>query len=211
MKLALFGITGRIGSRIAREALGRGHQVTAIVREPGRLILTHEHLSAVAGDALDPAGVAANVAGHDAVMSAIGPTGGSRPEMVVEVARALIAGLQRAGVSRLVVVGGAGSLEKAPGLQLVDTPDFPKALRAIALAHREALVVYQKADLDWTFMSPPAFIAPGERTGRYRTGTDRLVTNEKGESRISMEDYAVAFVDEVEQSRFRRRRMTVAY
>ncbi len=210
MKLALFGITGRIGSRIALEALARGHRVTAVVRDPARLPFSHELLTAVTGDVLDPAGIAAAVAGHDAVLSAIGPTVESKAEMLVQAAVSLVAGLKRACVRRLVV-GGAGSLEVAPGLQLVDTTDFPKDLLAPALAHRDALDVYRTADLDWTFVSPATLIEPGERSGRYRTGTDQLLTDEKGMSRISMEDYAVAFIDEVEQPRFIRRRMTVAY
>lgn len=211
MRLTVFGATGRLGNRIAREALERGHQVTAAVREPGRLQNSHERLTAVIGDVCDAANVAAIVRGHDAVISAVGPTGNSRPELVVDAARALIDGLTRAGVRRLLVGGGAGSLEVAPGVQLVDTPGFPKEWREIALAHRDALDLYRTADLDWTYVSPAAFLEPGERTGKYRTGTDRLLTDEKGESRISMEDLAIAFLDEVEKPRFLRRRMTVAY
>ena len=211
MKIALFGITGRLGSRIGKEALARGHQVTAVVREPGRLPLSHERLSEVTGDVCDPATIASAVADHDVVISAIGPSSGADPKMVVEAAHALIEGVTRAGIRRLIVGGGAGSLEVAPGVQLVDTPDFPKAWLAIAIAHRDALAVYRAAALDWTYVSPAAFIEPGERTGRYRTGTDQLLTDEKGESRLSMEDLAVAYLDEVERPRFVRRRMTVAY
>jgi hypothetical protein len=131
--------------------------------------------------------------------------------LVLDAARSLIDGLARARVGRLVVVGGAGSLEVAPGVQLVDTPEFPAAWKEGSLAQREALAVYRAAALDWTYISPAALISPGKRTGQYRTGTDRLVTDEKGESLISIEDYAVAFVDEIENGRFVRRRMTVAY
>ncbi|HTY22600.1 MAG TPA: NAD(P)-dependent oxidoreductase [Desulfomonilaceae bacterium] len=211
MKLALFGISGRIGSRIAREALSRGHEITAIIRDPARVPFSHERLTAVTGDVCDPVSVAATVTGHDAVISAIGPSAGASPQVVVQAAHSLINGLKRAGVRRLIVGGGAGSLEVAPGVQLVDTPDFPQEWRAIALAHRDALAVFRTADLDWTYVSPAAFIQPGERTGKYRIGTDRLLTDKKGESRISMEDFAVAFLDELEQPRFLGRRMTVAY
>ncbi len=211
MKLALFGISGRIGRRIAREALSRGHEITAIIRDPARVPFSHERLTAVTGDVCDPVSVAAAVTGHDAVISAIGPSAGASPQVVVQAAHSLINGLKRAGVRRLIVGGGAGSLEAAPGIQLVDTPDFPQEWRAIALAHRDALAVFRTADLDWTYVSPAAFIQPGERTGKYRIGTDRLLTDKKGESRISMEDFAVAFLDELEQPRFLRRRMTVAY
>jgi len=211
MRLIVFGANGRLGSRIVREALERGHQVTAVVRDPGRLQISGERLTAVTGDVCDAGSVAAVATGHDAAISAIGPTGNSRPDLVVEAARALIDGLTRAGVRRLVVGGGAGSLEVAPGVQLVDTPGFPKAWRDIAIAHRDALDVYRTADLDWTYISPAAMLEPGERTGKYRTGTDQLLTDKKGESRISMEDLAIAFLDEVEKPCFVRRRMTVAY
>ena len=211
MRLIVFGANGRLGRRIVREALERGHQVTAVVRDPGRLQNSEERLTAVTGDVCDAARVAAVATGHDAVISAVGPTGSSRPDLVVEAARALIDGLTRAGVRRLLVGGGAGSLEVAPGVQLVDTPGFPNAWRDIAIAHRDALDVYRTADLDWTYISPAAMLEPGERTGKYRTGTDQLLTDEKGESRISMEDLAIAFLDEVEKPSFVRRRMTVAY
>jgi putative NADH-flavin reductase len=211
MRLIVFGANGRLGSRIVREALERGHQVTAVVRDPGRLQSSGERLTAVPGDVCDAGSVAAVATGHDVVISTVGPTGNSRPDLVVDAARALIEGLTSAGVRRLVVVGGAGSLEVAPGVQLVDTPGFPKAWRDIAIAHRDALDVYRTADLDWTYISPAAMLEPGERTGKYRTGTDQLLTDEKGESRISMEDLAIAFLDEVEKPRFVRRRMTAAY
>lgn len=211
MRIAVFGANGRLGSRIIKEALDRGHQVTAVVRDPGRFHSSREHLDVVQGDACDAARIAAVAVGKDAVISAVGPTGNSSPEMVVDTVRAFIDGLHRARVHRLVVAGGAGSLEVAPGIQLVDTPSFPAAWRHIALAHRDALAALGTADLDWTYISPAAFLAPGERTGKYRTGTDQLITDENGESRISMEDLAIAFLDEVEEPRFVRRRMAVAY
>lgn len=212
MKIVLFGASGTIGSSIAGEALARGHQITAVVRDPTRVGLQHPALSVVAGDILDPSRVAAVVTGHDAVASAVGPRLPSDdPKLVVDAAQSLIDGLTRARVDRLVIVGGAGSLEVAPGVQLVDTPEFPAAWKDVALAHRDALAVYRGADLDWTYISPAAMIGPGKRTGQYRTGTDQLLTDEEGESRISVEDFAVAFVDEIENRRFVRQRMTVAY
>lgn len=213
MKIALFGASGTIGQRIAEEALGRGHAVTAIARNPARIPLHHERLTAVQGDVRSPDSVAKVAAGHDAVVNATGPAEGEPGSVLVEAARALIEGMPRAGVRRLIVVGGAGSLEVAPGVQLVDTPDFPPAWRPAARAARDALAVYRSAppELDWTYLSPAAFIEPGERTGAYRTGTDQLVTNAAGESRISAEDFAVAVVDELESPRFSRRRFTVAY
>jgi putative NADH-flavin reductase len=212
MKIVLYGASGTIGSSIAQEALARGHEVTAVVRDPTRVGPPHPALSVVAGDVLDPSSVAALAAGQDVVACAAGPRlPEDEPKSVVDTARSLIEGLTRAGVSRLVVVGGAGSLEVSPGVDLVDTPEFPEAWKGIALAHRDALAVYRGAPLDWTYISPAALIRPGERTGQYRTGTDQLLTDENGESLISVEDYAVAFVDEIENGRFVRQRMTVAY
>lgn len=211
MKIALYGTSGMIGRCICEEALVRGHQITGIARDPAKLDLRHPRLTTAKGDVRDPASIASAVAGHDAVISAVGPRQDDDPQMVVEAANALTQGLQRAGVRRLLVVGGAGSLEIEPGLQLVDTPDFPAAWKPVSLAARDALAVYRAADLDWTYLSPAAEIAPGERTGQYRTDTDRLVTDAAGESHISAEDYAVAMLDELEQPKHIRQRFTAAY
>lgn len=210
MKIALFGAAGVLGQRILEEALNRKHEVTAVVRDPKRFDLKRPHLKVVKGDALDPAAVAAAASGHDVIINVIGPGAGD-PKMLVDAAKSLIAGAKQAGVRRLIVSGGAGSLEVAPGLQLVDAPDFPEAWKGVALAHRDALEVYKKADLDWTYVSPAAFIAPGERTGKFRLGIDQLLTDSKGESRISAEDFAIALLDEVERPKSLRKRMTAAY
>lgn len=211
MNIVVYGASGMIGQRITQEALNRGHKVTAIVRSPSRFTLTHSNLTIKEGNILDPNDVARTVAGHDAVINATRQSADPPGQTYADAAHALIDGLTRAGVRRLIVVGGAGSLEVAPGLQLVDTPNFPAAWRPGSLALRDALAVYRTADLDWTYFSPANRIAPGERTGHYRTGTDQLVTDEKGESRISVEDYAVALIDELETPRFVRQRFTVAY
>jgi putative NADH-flavin reductase len=211
MKVALFGATGTIGSRIQRELLTRGHSVTAIVRDPSRLA-AEPNLTAVEGDVLDPASVAREVAGHDAVVSAYGaPTDDVRK--IVAATRSLIEGLTSAGVARLVVVGGAGSLEVAPGVRLVDAPGFPTAWLALALAHADALEVLraEAGALEWTSFSPAAVIEPGERTGTFRVGGDQLVAGADGESRISAEDYAIALVDELEDPKHVRGRFTVGY
>ena len=208
MKLALFGANGMIGSRILSEALRRGHQVTAVVRDPAKFAMRHKNLTVVKGDVLDADGVASAVKGHDAVLSAVG----SSTEVITGAVRSLSDGLTRAGVKRLVVVGGSGSLEVAPGIQLIDSPQFPKEWLAPARAHSAALATFRKnTTLDWTNVSPPALIAPGERTGKFRLGTDQLVTDAKGESRISAEDYAIAFLDEVERPQHIRQRFTVGY
>lgn len=210
LNIALFGATGMIGSRIAAEAARRGHRVSALVRQPER-VAAGPNVSAAKADVLDAASVAAAVRGHDVVASAYAPP----PERVADVqvaSRALVDGLRVAGLRRLVVVGGAGSLEIAPGKQLVDSESFPAAWKGIALAHRDAFDYYRTvADLDWTCFAPAAMIAPGERTGQFRTGTTTLISDAKGESRISAEDYAVAFVDELEQGRFIRQIATAAY
>ncbi|HZC08289.1 MAG TPA: NAD(P)-dependent oxidoreductase [Ktedonobacterales bacterium] len=212
MKIVLFGASGMIGQRIAREALSRGHEVTAVVRNPDQMTLTHERLAVVKGDALDAADVARVAASQDIVASAIGPSSDQPADQPSRAARALIEGTRRAGVGRLIVVGGGGSLEVAPGQALLDTPDFPPAWKPGAIAQRDALAVYRSEPaFDWTYLSPPAFIAPGERTGHYRVGGDQLVTDASGESRISAEDFAIAFVDEIEAPKYPRRRFTVAY
>jgi putative NADH-flavin reductase len=213
MNIALFGANGTIGQRILQEALSRGHNVTAIIRNPSKLQITNPDLIVIKGDVLDPASVAETVTGHDAVISAIGPAhdGSSQADFLLKAAHSLIDGLNRTSVRRLLIVGGAGSLEVAPGLRLLDTPDFPPAWRGSANAHADALEIYKTAHLDWTYLSPAAFIQPGERTGTYRTGTDQLVTDAEGKSHISAEDYAVALIDELENQKFNRRRFTVAY
>jgi putative NADH-flavin reductase len=210
MKIALFGASGMIGQRIAQEALSRGHQVTGIVRHPEKAQITHPQFTVTTGDALNADSVAQVAAGHDVVVSAISP--GDNPQVLVDSAHSLIAGVRRAQVGRLVVVGGAGSLEVAPGVLLLDTSKMLNVpWRPAVLAHRDGLEVYRKSDVNWTFFSPADRIAPGERTGAYRLGTDQLVTNEQGESFISAEDYAVALVDELEKPQFIRRRFTTAY
>ncbi len=195
-------------SRIAAEAARRGHQVTALSRNPAA---SGANVQAKAADLFDPASIAAALAGQDVVASAYGPKQ-EEASKVVAVAKALVDGARKAGVKRVVVVGGAGTLEVAPGKQLVDTEGFPDAYKAVALAHRDAYGYLSTVrDLDWTFFSPAALIAPGERTGRFRTGAGRLIVDEQGNSKISAEDYAIAFVDEIEQGRFIRQAATAAY
>jgi len=212
MKIALIGATGTIGQRILRETLQRGHTVTAIVRDPARLTETNPNLQVTVGNVLDAASIAAAVAGQDAVISAYGPPH-DQPGTLVDSTRALLSGLAQAGVKRLVTVGGAGSLEVAPGQELVDQPQFPEAWKPIALAHRDALNVYRNEGgvIDWTYFSPAAFIQPGERTGTFRLGGDQLVADAEGNSRISAEDYAIALVDEVENPQHIQKRFTVGY
>jgi uncharacterized protein len=194
MKLIVFGATGVLGTRLVAEASARGHSVTEASRSSGV-------------DATDAAAVAAAAAGHDAALSAV--TQHSSPGVLVDVARALLAGL--GDVGRLVVAGGAGSL-LVDGVRLVDTPDFHEEWKPEALAQADALEVYRayEGPVEWSYVSPGALLAPGERMGTYRTGGDELLVASDGRSHISMEDFAVAMVDEAESLRHPRARWTAS-
>ncbi|HTB96253.1 MAG TPA: NAD(P)-dependent oxidoreductase [Terracidiphilus sp.] len=208
MNVVLFGASGMVGSRVLAELLKRGHSVTAVARNPEKI--NAAGAKAVRGDITDASSVAAVAQGADAVIGAYAPPQ-SAVETLVPATHALLAGVAQAGVTRLLVVGGAGSLEVAPGVQLVDTPSFPEQWKGIALAHRDVLPIFKDSNLDWTYLSPAAFIQPGERTGKFRLGTTRLVVDAKGESRISAEDFAIVLVDELEQSKHLRQQFTAAY
>ncbi|MGE7439769.1 MULTISPECIES: NAD(P)-dependent oxidoreductase [Kitasatospora] len=214
-KIALFGATGTIGSRILDEALRRGHQVTAAVRDPAKVTTSHPALTVTYGDVLDPESVAEVAKGQDVVVSAVG--GGDGPGHIATIrpaAESLVEGLRSLGgdAPRLIAVGGAGSLRKPDGTQVWDTEGLPIALLQIMHAHGDALDFYRTvSDVRWTNFSPAATIEPGERTGTYRTATDDLVVDEDGISRISIEDYALALLDEIEQPAHRGERFTAGY
>jgi putative NADH-flavin reductase len=213
MKITLIGATGFVGSAILKEALSRGHQIKAIVRNISKLP-QQPNLTGESADVYDENAVARAVAGQDAVISAFNP-GWADAEIyqhTIDGTHAILNGVKKAGVKRLLVVGGAGSLEIKPGLQLVDTPNFPAQFKQGALGAREALnIMRQETGLDWSFISPAAFLKPGERTGKFRLGGDQLVTDAKGESHISVEDMAVAILDEIEKPQHIRGRFTLAY
>jgi hypothetical protein len=213
MKIALIGATGFVGSAILKEAVDRGHEVAAIVRNPEKLT-PHAKLHPKKGDVYNEDEVVRLVTGHDAVISAFNP-GWSNPDIYnqqVKGARSIINGVKKAGVKRLLFVGGAGSLEVKPGIQSVDLPEFPAEYKQGALATREALNMLRKeVSLEWSFLSPSADLSPGKRTGKFRLGTDQLLTSAQGESRISVEDYAMAMIDEVERPKHIRRGFTVGY
>lgn len=197
MKVVLFGPGGMIGSRIGAELEQRGHDLTGASRSTG-------------ADITDPAVVARVAAGADAIVNAVSARGVGYT--LADVARSLADGARQAGVRRVVIVGGAGSLEVAPGIRLVDTPNFPARAKPEALQHADALDAYRALDeLDWTFVSPAAFIHPGERTGRYRVGGDQLLVDANGNSEVSAEDYAIAIADLLEQGGHERERITVAW
>lgn len=208
MNIILFGGTGTIGQRIYSEAVSRDHRVTLFVR-PGREIqLSPPPASVFKGDLATVDDVAAAVLGESVVVSALGPRGDV--STLVQTYETLAAGLTKAGVRRLLVVGGAGSLEAAPGKPLYDSPQFPKEVLPIAKAHDEVLEFLKTTDLDWTYISPPALIEPGERTGHYRRGENQLLTDANGKSEISAEDYAVGLIDELETAQALRKRITFA-
>jgi len=203
MKIALIGVSGHVGSRLLTELLHRGHSVTGITRDATKLA-SRSGLVLKAGDATQPVQLAPLLAGHDAVISAT-RFQSSDPN-------ALIAAVKQAGVPRLLVVGGAASLEVAPGKALFDAPGFPEAYRAEAEAGRRFLdVLRAEKHLDWTFVSPSAEFSPGERTGKFRLGGDQLLSDANGKSWISMEDFAIAFADELETPKHSRHRFTVGY
>lgn len=197
MKIAVIGAAGNLGGAVAREAAARGHQVTPLGR--------------TTADVTDAASVARAVAGHDAVVAGI--KGIER--LVSRGAQVLLEALPAAGVTRLVFIGGGGSLEYAPGQRIVDSPDFPAQYLETARDQGEALRILRDAQtpVEWTYVSPPpVHLVPGDKTGSFRVeARDTPIEDEKGESRISVGDFAAAIVDALEQGTFARQRITVAY
>lgn len=203
MKVVILGISGRAGSRLRHELLQRGHKVTGIARDASA-VPTQDGLALASADVADAERLVPLLRGHDAVISTTRFVGSD--------AASLIGAVKAAGVPRLLVVGGAGSLEVAPGVALVDTPEFPSAYKDEASAGRDFLNVLRgEKELDWTFLSPSALFEPGPRTGRFRIGKDSLLVDANGSSAISMEDYAIALVDELEKPQHSRQRFTVGY
>jgi len=216
VRIVVFGATGNVGQRVVAEALRRKHEVVGIVREPAAVQLPDSRVKLVKGDATNADDVARVSRGADAVVSAISPRPNARglpaPSLAAN-SRAVIEGLRDAGVKRVLYVGGASSLEVAPGKALADLPDFPEIYREEAREGREALDIWRNEAkaLDWTYLSPAAEIAPGNRTGRYRTTDEKLLVDDKGKSFITFEDYAVAVLDELERPQHVGKRFGVAY
>lgn len=212
MKMVVFGGAGRVGGHIVAEALRRGHTVTVATPDPAAITNGSPGFSVVAADVTDPEAVTAAVAGHDVVVSAVGPSTRSETgaRVVSDAAQALLIALPKSRARRLVVLGATGTLEVAPGLQLVDLPEFPTEYRAVATAHREALDLYrgEASGLEWTVVTPPAVIEAGSPTGSYRIGTDAPLAEDGG--RISAADLAAAVLDEIESPAYVRRRFAVA-
>ncbi|MCC9135472.1 NAD(P)-dependent oxidoreductase [Pontibacter silvestris] len=214
MKIAIIGASGHVGSKITSEALNRGHKVTAIVRHPENITRVDKDFVLLRGDVFNVDETADQIAGHDALVVSYSPGWGPGTDYHkhVKAAEAAIAAAKKAGVKRLISVGGAGSLYVGPDVQAVDTPEFPADWKEGASAQRDSLEVYKKEnELDWTFFCPAFMIGPGERTSNFRLGTENPVFDEKGESNISYEDYAVALVDELEDPQFIKKRFTIGY
>lgn len=211
MRISLIGATGSVGSRVLAEALSRGHQVTAVVRDPAKLP-ARPGLTVVKGDALDREGLAKKLSG-DAVVTSYNP-GWTEPDIrrkTVVAYKGILGAVKASGVPRLLVVGGAGTLETEPGKFLVDSPHFPKEYFEAAAGLRDVyLVLKEEKALDWTFFAPAPMLAPGERTGQFRVGAEKVLPGDTP-AKISIEDYAVALVDELEKPVHSRRRFTVGY
>lgn len=221
LKILVYGASGKVGSHVVEEALNRGHRVTAVSRDPSKIARVHEGLSVVRGDVLDPASVAGLVEGHDIVIVSVrGIAGNSKnpadavpflaAQNVVDALRAMAP-----GASRLIHVGGAGSLEVAPGVLLADRLPklfMPKSLeleiagQILTLEHLRNV-----GDVNWTYATPPRSFTPGKRTGEFRIGGDQLMEDAKGKSRISRADFAVALIDEAESAAYILQRFSVAY
>ena len=217
-KVVLIGASGFVGNAILNELLERGHEVTAIVRHPEKVKADNPRLSVVGMDVEDSARLTDVCKGHDAVISAYNP-GWGNPDMYEDTLRVypkILNAVKASGTGRLLIVGGAGSLFVKPGVRLVDTGTLPEAwlpgVKSLAKFYLETLVHEQ--DLDWVFFSPAANLGnlqPGVRTGKFRLGKDDLIVDEKGDSFISVEDYAMAMVDELEQKNHHKERFTIGY
>ncbi|WP_321908083.1 NAD(P)-dependent oxidoreductase [Burkholderia cepacia] len=220
MKVVLFAATGRAGSTILNELVSRGHEVTAVARNldklPEQLPVT---VKRVRDDLSDADRIAEFIAGADAVVSAYGPSSSdprytsdeSYTDQLVSVTERLVEAVRKAGASRLIVVGGAGSLEFSPGVRVLDSGYWPQQYVPIATSHTKAFAALRASDINWTYFSPPMLIQPGERTGKFRLGGDNLIKDAEGKSRVSFEDYAVALVDELEKPAHERSRFTIGY
>jgi putative NADH-flavin reductase len=203
MKVAHIGATGKVGGKILEELLRRRHTVTAIARHPDNAP-SDKNVNFARGDIADPAALALILKGHDAVISSAPFVPGSSLQLVEAV--------RRSGVKRYIAVGGAGSLEVAPGKLLKDSGKIPPEwLPAVNEGAELLKLLRADSQLDWTFFSPAALIGPGERTGKFRLGRDQLITTPAGKSSISYDDYAVALVDELEKPGHVRQRFTIGY
>ena len=214
MKIALIGATGFVGSAVLNEALNRGHKVTAIARDTSKIAVKNDNLTVVIADVYDTEALVKVVTGHDAIVNTFN-AGWTNPNLYddfIKGSESIQQAVKLSGVKRLLVVGGAGSLEIAPGVQLVDTPQFPAEWKTGATAARDYLNIIKKEnDLDWTFLSPAIHLHPGARTGVFRLGSDQPVFDADHKSEITVEDMAMAIINELEQNQFIKKRFTLGY
>ena len=233
MQIGVIGATGTIGSRVVSEALSRGHRVTAFSRDASQIQDRRENVTWRSADVLDAAGIAAALPGLDVLISGFGPGNAAKdaadsvaraiadPRVYARAATALLTALESQPRTRLIVIGGAASLEVRPGLVFTDSGELlhaaldqfglPRAYAAAMRGHGDALHILRTSNRLWTYFSPAVEIAPGERTGRFRIGGDQPVMDADGRSRISVEDAAMALIDEAELPRFVQRRFTIGY
>jgi putative NADH-flavin reductase len=213
MKIVLLGASGFVGSAILKEALDRGHQVAAVVRNQGTLNPSQQ-LKIQITDVFDSTALAAVIVGYDALISAFNP-GWKDPNLYVDQVRgttSILKAVKSASIKRVLWVGGAGGLEVKPGVRVIDAPDFPAAIKPGSLATIEALdQLRREPSLDWSFLSPSANLKPGARAGKFRLGDDQLLVDSSGQSNISVQDYAVAMINELEHPAHIRKRFTVGY
>jgi putative NADH-flavin reductase len=207
MNVVLYGATGNSGSSILQELVNRGHRVTAVARDTSKLPAT---VTAIRDDLSSVDKIASTIAGADVVISAYAPPP-TDSDALLGVTEREIQAVKKAGKARLIVVGGAGLLEVAPGVSLIASGHLPAEYLPIATAHQKALEILKKSDVNWTYFSPGAYFVPGKRTGKFRLGTTNLITDANGESRISFDDYAVALVDEIEKPAHERGQMSIGY
>ena len=207
MNVVLYGATGNSGSSILQELINRGHRVTAVARDTSKLPAT---VTAIGDDLSSVDKIASTIAGADVVISAYAPPP-TDSDALLGVTEREIQAVKKAGKARLIVVGGAGLLEVAPGVSLIASGHLPAEYLPIAKAHQKVLEILKKSDVNWTYFSPGAYFVPGKRTGRFRLGTTKLITDANGDSRISFDDYAVALVDELEKPAHERGQMSIGY
>lgn len=215
MKIVLIGASGFVGTAILNEALNRGVEVTAAVRNPDKIKISNSNLKTVKVDVSSAENVASVVKGADVVISAYNP-GWANPNIYDETLKnypAILEGVKRAGVKRLLIVGGAGTLFVAPGVRVVDSGAIPAEIMGGVKSLGEFYLntLMNEKDIDWVFFSPAGNLAPGERTGNYRLGKDDLIVDDKGQSNISVEDYAKAMIDELETPKHHQERFTIGY